>query len=168
VVALSVYVHGAASCDTVKGSPAMRSVPERASPLFGAALNVTVPLPVPVAALVMLSHGASAPAVQPHDGPAVTATEPPPPLSGTVCALGAMPKLQTAAACDTVKICPATLIVPLRSAPVFSAAVNATVPPLVPAPTVTVNHGAFAAAVQVHVGPVATLNEPAPPVAGTF
>jgi hypothetical protein len=83
-----VNVHGGggggAACDTVKGCPAIVSVPVRAAAVFAAATNATVPLPVPEAPLVTVNHGAFEFAVQPQVvAEAVTATEPEPPASAT-------------------------------------------------------------------------------------
>jgi hypothetical protein len=63
--------------------PAIVSVPVRASPVLAAAVNATVPEPVPEAPLVTVSHAAFAFAVHAHvAADAVTATEPdPPPLA---------------------------------------------------------------------------------------
>jgi len=62
----------------------MVSVPERGEPSpFAAALNISVPLPVPDAALVIASHGAFDAAVHPQLGSlAVTVTDPLPPPTG--------------------------------------------------------------------------------------
>ena len=62
--------------------PPTVSVPERAAPVLAATVNATVPLPVPDAPPVTVSHPAFAVAVQvqvPAD--AVTATDPAPPAS---------------------------------------------------------------------------------------
>jgi len=57
--------------------------------------------------------------------------------------------------------------VPIRSAPLFAAAENATLPPPVPdAPDVIVSHGAFDVAVHMHPLAVVTVTGvPAPPAA---
>jgi hypothetical protein len=86
VVGEMVNVHGAggAACDTVNVCAPMVSVPVRAAPVFAAAVNVTVPLPVPDAPAVTVSHGAFAAAVHAQVfADAVTATEPGPPVSAT-------------------------------------------------------------------------------------
>lgn len=73
------------------------------------------------------------------------------------------------AACDTVKVCPPIVNVPVRAAAVFAATPNATAPLPVPdAPLVTVNHGALARAVHAHVfAEAVTATEPAPAVSAT-
>jgi len=63
----------------------MVRVPVLATPVFAAMVNVTVPLPVPDAALVSVNHAAFVVAVHaqvPAD--AVIATEPEPAVSPTV------------------------------------------------------------------------------------
>jgi len=74
-----------------------------------------------------------------------------------------------AAACDTVKVCPPIVNVPVRAAPVFAATPNATVPLPVPdAPLVTVNHAAFALAVHAQLfAEAVTAIEPEPPASPT-
>jgi hypothetical protein len=73
-----------------------------------------------------------------------------------------------AAPCDTVKVWLATVIVPVRAAPVFAATLNSTVPfPLPLAPDVTVIHDALLTAVHVQVLAVETATAvPGPPAAG--
>ena len=74
-----------------------------------------------------------------------------------------------AAACDTVNVLPATVIVPLRAPPELAATLNDTVPLPVPElPPDTVTHEAFDAAVHPHVAADAvTATEPEPPASGT-
>lgn len=87
VIGEIVNVHGAggaAACDTVNVCAPIVSVPVRATPVFAAAVNATVPLPVPEAPPVTASHGAFAAAVHAQVfADAVTATEPEPPVSAT-------------------------------------------------------------------------------------
>jgi hypothetical protein len=85
----------------------MVRVPILAVPVLAAALKTTVPLPVPDAPLVIVSHGASAPAVHAHDAPdAVTVIEPAPPGSARLCVVGAIEKVHGGGggAWDTVKV----------------------------------------------------------------
>jgi hypothetical protein len=72
-------------------------------------------------------------------------------------------------ACDTVNGCPAMVTVPERAVAGFCAIVTPTAPLPVPAaPLVTVNQGAFDAAVHVQVGAEAvTATELEPPVSPT-
>jgi hypothetical protein len=67
----------------VKVWPATVSVPVLGTPSpFTAAVNVMLPLPVPDAALVIVSHAAFETAVQEQPAPlAVTVTEPLPPAA---------------------------------------------------------------------------------------
>lgn len=175
----SVNVHGGgggggAACDTVNVWPAMVSVPLRAAPVFAATVNATLPAPVPDAPLVTDSQGAFDPAVHAHDpADGVTATDPVPPVSATFCVVGAIVNVHGgggAAACETVNVWPAIVIVPLRAAPVLAAAVKATVPfPVPDAPLVSVSQGALAVALHVHVLVEAvTATEPEPPVSAMF
>ena len=165
---------GAAACDTVKVWPATVSVPVRAGPGFTAAANASVPLPVPAAAPVSVNHAALVLAVHAHvAAEAVTATEPEPPLSATSCDAGEIVNVHggggAAAACDTVKVCPPMVSVPVRAAAVFAATLNATVPLPVPeAPLVTVNHAALALAVHAQVfADAVTVTDPAAAVSAT-
>ena len=70
-----------------------------------------------------------------------------------------------AAACVTVNVLPAAVIVPLRAAPVLAATLNATVPlPPPDPPLAIVIHAAFEAAVHAHVpADAVTAIEPLPP-----
>ncbi|MCU1386108.1 MAG: hypothetical protein JWL71_4805 [Acidobacteria bacterium] len=71
-----------AACVTVKVWPPIVSVPARAAPVFAATLKLTVPLPVPDAPPVTVSHPALALAVHVQlPAEAVTATDPEPPAS---------------------------------------------------------------------------------------
>ena len=79
-----------ASCCTVNVWPATVSVPLRAAPVLAAALNEIDPLPLPDAALVMLTQFALLVAVQEQPLPAVTVTVPVPPLADTDWLAGAI------------------------------------------------------------------------------
>jgi hypothetical protein len=74
-----------------------------------------------------------------------------------------------AAACDTVNVLPAAVIVPLRAAPEFAATVNDTVPfPVPDAPLETVIHAAFDAALHAQLVADAVIAiDPDPPVSPT-
>jgi hypothetical protein len=72
-----------AACDTVSVWPAIVSVPLRASAVFAATVNVTVPFPLPDAPPVIEIHDAFDAAVHAQPLPAVTATDPLPPLAST-------------------------------------------------------------------------------------
>lgn len=72
----------AAGSVTVKFLPAIVSVAERVDALvFAAALNLTVPLPVPLDPLTTVAHPAPLVAVHPQPAVVVTATVPEPPAA---------------------------------------------------------------------------------------
>jgi hypothetical protein len=73
---------------TVKVWPAIVNVPERAPPLFAAALYWTVPLPLPLPPDVTVSQDALLPAVHEHPPPADTATLPVPPPAAALPLVG--------------------------------------------------------------------------------
>ena len=128
-------------------------VPERgiASVLIDIEMTM-VPGPVPLAPELIVIHDSLSVAVQAHPAPAVTVIDRVPPPTPTTTGLGASEYVHVgaaAAACVTVNVCPAIVIVPLRSAPVLRATVKVTVPLLVPlAPPVTLIHVALLIAVQ--------------------
>ena len=77
---------------------------------------MTVPLPLPLAALVIVSQLASLVAVHAQPAVVVTATLAVPPPLTIACVVGAAVKLHAAPLCVTVTVCPATVSVPLRDA----------------------------------------------------
>lgn len=134
-----------AACVTVNARPAMVSVPVRAAPVLLAAVNVTDPLPVPVAPDVTVIHSTALVAVHWHVLPAETVTGVPAPpaalmfwLVGEIVALhaggggGGGGAGMLTADCVTVGRWLATAIVPLRAAPSLRATVKLTVPVPVP------------------------------------
>jgi hypothetical protein len=75
---------GGAACETVNVCPPIVMVPVLAAAVFTAAVNATLPLPVPEAPPVTVNHVALAFAVHAQvEADAVTATEPEPPVSAT-------------------------------------------------------------------------------------
>jgi len=90
LVGLIVKLHEAAACVTVNTSSAIVMVPLRGPPELLAALNATVPLPVPDNPLVREIHEAFVLVDHAHAVPAVTATEPVPPLAATEASDGEM------------------------------------------------------------------------------
>ena len=70
--------------------PATVSVPLRAAPLFAAAVNATVPLPLPEAPFVSMIQASFAVAVHAQPAPAVTPTLPLPPAASTAWLAGAI------------------------------------------------------------------------------
>jgi hypothetical protein len=71
-----------ADCNsTVNVAPPMLKVFERSDPVFGDTSNVTVPLPVPDAGLVSVTHVGSGPTAHEHVAPVVIAMLPVPPAA---------------------------------------------------------------------------------------
>jgi hypothetical protein len=138
----------------------------RSAPGFAAAVTVTLPPPVPDGGLTV-SQSMFPAAVQAHVAPVVIVTVAAPPLDAMDCASGAIENVQgggggVAPACVTERICPSTVIVPVRLAvSVFSPTLYATDPlPLPAAPLVTVIHGTCDAAVHAHPECAVTVTEP--------
>jgi len=143
----------------------MVSVPARPLVLvFGAALNVTVPLPVPLLPDVIVSHVALLAAVHPHPEAVDTAIEvPAPPAALIDCATGSI-EYEQPVAWFTVNVWPAIVSVPVRALPVFAATLNETLPSPVPlAPEVIVSHAALLVAVQLQPLVVDTATGDPPP-----
>lgn len=133
------------------------------------------PLPLPAPGGATTTQSAVFATLQAHVGAdAVIVTVPAPPSGGGVAPVGAIEKVQGGggggAACITVNVCPATVSVPVRAAPVFAATVNVTLPFPTPfEPPVIAIHASLVAAVHEHVGADAvTAVDPGPPVSGTF
>ena len=139
--------------------------------LLAATLNVTVPLPDPLAPPVTTIQLALLAADQVHPAVVVTVIEPVPPAAGTDCDTGEIEYAHgaCAAACVTVKVCPATVIVPVRGVVMeLTPTVNAMVPLPEPlAVPLMVIQGALLVAVQPHPADVATVKDPEPPAAAT-
>jgi hypothetical protein len=72
-----------ASCVTVNVCPPIVSVPVRDDPLLAAIVKLTVPLPLPVGPAVIVSQLTPGAAVHAQPLPAVTVTDPVPPLATT-------------------------------------------------------------------------------------
>src|SRR5262249_25126273 len=75
-------------CVAVNASPATESVAVRDAPPFGAALNITVPLPLPETPLVTVSQLWLLVAVHEQVFAALTAIDPVSPPEANVCAVG--------------------------------------------------------------------------------
>jgi hypothetical protein len=128
-------------------------------PVLAATLKPTDPLPVPLAPAVIVIHGVVVVAVQAQLAGVVTATGvPAPAVAGTDWLVGAIVYEHegggggAGAACETVKVCPAMVIVPVRAPPEFAATLNSTVPfPLPLAPDVTVTQEALLVAVHAQL-----------------
>jgi hypothetical protein len=140
--------------------------------VFAATVNFVVPDPLSVAPLVMVIHASFDRALQLHeDADAVTATDPDPPPSATSTLVGEIENVHGggAAACVTVKVFPATAMVPVRAAPVLAATVNATMPfPDPDAPDETTIQLATETAVHAQPAVVVTAIVPLPPPATMF
>lgn len=152
----------------------MVAVPERAAPVaFADTAIVTDPFPVPDAPLVTEIQSLPAVAVHEQLAPVVTDTDTLAPATTTEALVGAIENTHGgggagAALCDTVKVWPAIVSVPLRAGPSFAATENATEPLPVPdAPFVILIHAAPDAAVQVHPAPAVTVTVPLAPGAST-
>jgi len=153
------------ACVTVNVWPATVIVPVRCGPVLAATVNWTVPAPEPLAPAVMVIHESLLAAVQAHPVAAVTLTDPDPPLAGKLCEAGLMVNAQPLF-CVTVKVCPATVIAPMRCGPVLAATVNWTVPlPLPLAPLEMVIQAALLVAVHAQIAAAVTLTEADPPLA---
>jgi hypothetical protein len=104
LVGVIAYVHAAAACVTVKVCPPIVSVPTRCDPFgFAVTLNAVVPLPLPLAPLVIVNHVVSLlDAVHAQPFGAVMFVEPVPPAATTDWLAGDSENVQPSAACDTV------------------------------------------------------------------
>ena len=83
--------------------------------VLAAALNATVPVPVPLAPDVTVSHDALLLAVHPQPLVAVIVTEPVPPAEGSDWVFAESAYEQESADCVTVNVPPAIVIVPVRA-----------------------------------------------------
>ncbi len=135
--------------------------PVRAGPGLAATENVTVPLPVPEIPFVMVSQLAVLAAVQAQVAGAVTAMVIAlPPEDAAVCVVGDVAYVQTgpvgggggdggAPACVAVRVWPAMVIVPTRSAPALIPTMKCSGPlPVLPAGAAIEIHGTWDEAVQ--------------------
>lgn len=146
--------------------PAMVSVADLGGPDWAAAVNVTVPLPEPAGADVIVSQLASLVAVHPQPFAAVTFTVPVPPLDGTFALVGDSEYVQPWP-CVSVNVRPAIVIVAVLAAPVVAAAAYWTSPlPLPLPPEVIDSQDALLVADHSHPAAAATPIVPVPPAAG--
>jgi hypothetical protein len=126
--------------------------------------NVTDPLPVPFGALVIVSQSALLlVAVHEQFAPAVTVNDPVVAADVTDWLVGDSVNVHAGtAACVTVKICPPTVMVPTRCAPVFAVAANETDPLPVPldGPLIVSQSVLLLVADHEQLLPADTLNEP--------
>ena len=115
------------ACEMVNVRPPMLSVPWRSGPLFAATVNPTEPLPVPLAPDVIDTQPALLVAIQPQPPPALTSTEPLPPLAAALNE-DVRREIEQPLPCVTVNVCPPAVIAALRDGPLFRAAAKRTVP----------------------------------------
>ena len=117
--------HDALGSVTTKPFPAIDSMAVRESVVvLDAAVNPTLPEPVPLAPLEIVTHDAPLVAVQLHPEVVVTVTVPPPPAADNDWLVGEIVYEQGAAAWVTVNVLPPTVSVPVReTVPVFAATV---------------------------------------------
>ena len=163
-------VQPAAACVTVNVSSATVNVPLRCDVLVLAdALKPTLPLPLPVAPLVTVSHPVLLTPLQVHPAGAVTFVEPVALPAAIDWLGGEMEYVHGAPACMTLNVWPPTVNVPVRGTELaFADALKATLPlPLPLAPLVTVNHPLLLTPVQAQPFGAATAAEPVPPVDAT-
>ena len=156
------------ACDTVTVRPATVTVVERAAPVFGAADSVTLPLPLPDAPWLTVSHGAALWAVHEHPLGPVTLRRASPPPAGTDTVDGSTLNVQGAPCCVMSTRFWLTSTAPVRAAAaVFAAAAKVTVPGPWPfAPPVIVIHPAWLVAVHEHSRLMLTETDPLPPSPG--
>jgi hypothetical protein len=150
--------------------PAMVAVPVRAVvEVLAATVIATVPLPLPLAPLVIVSHEALLVAVHAQPVRLVTATLAAWPAASALVDPGLIAYVQAAAAWVTVNVCPAMLSVPVREdVAVFALAEKFTVPlPLPDAPAVIVSQDAPLVAVHAHPAAALTPTEPVAAAAPT-
>jgi hypothetical protein len=188
------YEQTIAACVTVSVLPAMVRVPVRAPPTFGATRYRTVPSPVPDAPDVIVIHDALLTAD--HEQPLLveTFTSPLSPCMGTLSVFREIEYVHEGggeggggeggggeggggdggeggvfAACVTVNVCPAIVIVPARASLEFADTTYPTLPLPVPAPPeLTEIHDALLAAVHAQPAVVETLTVPLLPPVGAL
>src|SRR5918993_356619 len=81
----------APACSMVNTWPPMVRVPVRGAPVaFGSTVKSTVPAPDPLPPRVTVTQGTLLTAVHAQPPPAVTVTDPAPPVTGTGCVPGAI------------------------------------------------------------------------------
>jgi hypothetical protein len=161
---VTVNVHPPA-CVTVNVLPAMITPAVRdAVPGLAATVRITVPLPDPDAPEVTTIHEAGLVAVQLHAVPAPTLTLADSPPAAAFLLPGLMEYVHVALdpLCETVNVCPAMVMVPLRLAvAVLADSEKVTLPgPVTEAAEVTVIQVLLDRAVHAHVAPAPTDTEP--------
>lgn len=138
--------------------------------VFAATLKATLPLPAPVAPLLIATQAAPLDAVQLQPPGEVTASVPLPPAAATDCDVGVTPNVQAAPTCVTTALWPPTLTVALRATDdAFGSAMRATIPFPEPVPPPVIrNHVALLDAVHEQPFATVTLRDPVPPPTGVL
>jgi hypothetical protein len=140
-------------------------VPERADPVFAAAVNVTVAGPVPEEVPLVNQLRLSL-TFQPQPAVVVTLTASEPPAVANDRVVGDTVYEQLAAAWFTVTVCPATVTVPLRVlVDVLAATKKVAVPFPVPLPVVIVIQLTLLLLVQLQFWALVTVMLYEPPLA---
>lgn len=168
-VGLIEKLHGAAAWLTVKVWPPIVTVPDRVPPVFAATFTLTEPLPLPLAPLAIVSHGALLVAVQVQPAAVDTATFTPfAPAAGTDWLVGLMLTVHDVPddpAWLTVNVVPPILMLPMR--PVVDEFAATLKPreafPLPLAGDVSVIHGTRLLAVHGHPEAAVIATDPEPP-----
>lgn len=140
----------------------------RAAPVFGLAVKLTDPAPLPdEPAEIDNQSGLFDCAVHAQPFGAVTPTDPVPPAEGSDWLVGAIVNVQ-GAGWVMVSVWPPIVIVPDRAGPLLASAANVTDPfPVPDVALVILIHGAFDEAVHAQPAPALTVVDPAPPPDGT-
>ena len=139
--------------------------------VLAATLSDTVPLPVPDAPAVTVIQLALLVAVRAQPVVPVTVNDTDPPAAPTFWLIGdRLNAPHAAASWLTVKVCPATVTVPVRAVPAgLAATLSATVPPPVPlAPEVTVIQLALLVAPKAQSAVPVTVTDSDAPDAATL
>jgi hypothetical protein len=153
---------------TMKLLPAIDSVALRSAlVVFPAAVKLTVPGPVRFVPFEIVTHAAPLDALHVHPAVVVTVIVPVPPAAPSAWLPGEIANEHGAAAWSSVKVCPPTVIVPVRAiVAVLAATAYDTEPlPAPDAPAVIVIHASLLAAVQPHPIAAVTVTVPAAPAA---
>jgi hypothetical protein len=153
---------------TMKLRPAMDSVALRSAlVVLPAAVKLTVPGPLRFVPFEIVTHAAPLVAFQVHPAVVVTVTDPLPPAAPSAWLPGEIANEHGAAAWSSVKVCPPTVIVPVRAiVAVLAATAYDTAPlPSPEAPAVIVIHASLLVAVQAQPVAAVTVTVPAAPAA---
>src|SRR5438105_7565838 len=144
--------------------PAIMTVALRLTPVLGAMLRVSVPLPAPLAPDVTAIQPTSLVAVHAHAPVPETAIGAPTPPAAVKVSLVRLSEYEQLPAWLTVNVNPSTVRVPTRAAPLFAAIRKLIVPaPLPLAGEAIVIHGTSLLAFHEQPAALVTANAPLPP-----